>query len=160
MKILKIISGGQTGADQAGLKVAKDYNIKTGGFAPHDFTTKDGPNRTLLQSRYGLVESTGGYVQRTGENVKASDGTIRLAVSFTTPGEKCTLNAITKHNKLHIDVYLLDPIPVQEVVNWILNNNIIVLNVAGNTQNTLGFNTFKLTYEYLSEVIKVLEKCG
>ncbi len=157
MQLIKIISGGQTGADQAGLKVAKVYNIKTGGFAPHDFTTKDGPNRTLLQSRYGLVESTGGYKQRTGENVKASDGTIRLAISFITPGEKCTFNAIKKYNKPYIDVSLLDPIPASKVVNWILRNRIEVLNVAGNTQNTLGYNTFKLTYEYLKEVIEILK---
>ena len=33
-KIMKVISGGQTGADQAGLAAAKKLNIATGGTAP------------------------------------------------------------------------------------------------------------------------------
>ena len=42
MKIFKIISGGQTGADKGGLIAAKKANIKTGGIAPKGFMTEAG----------------------------------------------------------------------------------------------------------------------
>lgn len=51
-KVARVISGGQTGADIAGLNVAKELNIKTGGLLPRDFWTEDGRNFSL-QSRFG-----------------------------------------------------------------------------------------------------------
>lgn len=158
MLIEKVISGGQTGADQAGLYVAKKFGIETGGFAPKDFMTKEGTNKILLHRGYGLIESTGGYKQRTWENVESSDGTIRLAISFSSPGELCTYNAIKKYNKPWIDINLLNPLPIEEVIEWILLNDIKVLNVAGNTQGTAGHDIFKMSYRYLTEVFKFLSE--
>lgn len=37
--LLKVISGGQLGADQAGLAAAKAVGIRTGGFAPKNYKT-------------------------------------------------------------------------------------------------------------------------
>lgn len=51
----KVISGGQTGADQAGLKAAKKCGIPTGGFIPPRFVTSNGPS-PWLGEEYGLVE--------------------------------------------------------------------------------------------------------
>ena len=48
--IEKIISGGQTGADQAALDVAVKYNIPYGGWIPRGRRTEAGP----LPSRYRL----------------------------------------------------------------------------------------------------------
>ena len=45
--IKKIISGGQTGADQIGLEVALSLGIPTGGTAPKGFITETGPNYKL-----------------------------------------------------------------------------------------------------------------
>ena len=39
----KIISGGQTGVDQAALRAAKACGIPTGGWAPKGWRTEDGP---------------------------------------------------------------------------------------------------------------------
>lgn len=158
MMIKKVISGGQTGADQAGLKIAKLYKIETGGYAPKGFITKDGPNRTLLQKVYGLTESDGSYKKRTWENVESSDGTIRLAVNFTTTGEICTLNGIKKYKKPWIDVDLLKPRPVKDCFDWLVFHQIEVLNIAGNTQNTLGFDIYKMTCEYLKEFFKLVKR--
>lgn len=140
----KIISGGQIGADQAGLHVAKMFNLETGGWAPKKYMTKDGPNHDL-RLLYDLKEHVGGYKERTWENVKESDGTIRFAFTFKSPGEICTLNAINHFKKPYVDVNFTDPIPHFKVVSWLINNKIEVLNIAGNARK----NIFKLVSEYL-----------
>jgi hypothetical protein len=48
-KIVKVISGGQTGADQGGLVAARTLKIETGGTAAKGWLTEDGPKRKLLQ---------------------------------------------------------------------------------------------------------------
>jgi len=59
-----IVSGGQTGADQAGLRAAKAAGIETGGWAPHGWTTEKGPAPWLAD--YGLAECPiPGYPART-----------------------------------------------------------------------------------------------
>ena len=35
----RLISGGEVGADQGGLMAAKQFGIKTGGYAPFDYMT-------------------------------------------------------------------------------------------------------------------------
>ena len=41
-KTIKVISGGQAGADQGGLAAAYDLQIETGGTAPYKYNTKWG----------------------------------------------------------------------------------------------------------------------
>ena len=91
----RVISGGQTGADQAGLIVARRFGLPTGGWMPHGWKTATGPNPQLGQE-FGLREHAGDYAARTAANVRDSDGTIRLAASFQTLGERCTAKWI-KH---------------------------------------------------------------
>ena len=43
----KVVSGGQTGADRAGLKAACILGIETGGWAPTGFATANGNDPTL-----------------------------------------------------------------------------------------------------------------
>ena len=52
--MLTIISGGQTGADQAGLHAARRAGLPTGGTAPRLWMTEDGPAPWLAD--FGLVE--------------------------------------------------------------------------------------------------------
>ncbi|MFZ8324119.1 YpsA SLOG family protein, partial [Staphylococcus aureus] len=42
MKLKKVISGGQTGADQAGLRAGKAAGLETGGMVPKGCLTDDG----------------------------------------------------------------------------------------------------------------------
>lgn len=151
-----IISGGQTGADQAGLEVGKQLKLRTGGYAPKGWITKDGPNQELLQGRYNLREHKSGYKERTYENARVSDGTIRCAVDFFSPGELCTLNATKKHNKPHFDIYLPNPPAEEEFVIWIIRYQIKTLNVAGNTQHTKGFDIYSMTYNWLYRAMQNL----
>jgi len=72
----KIISGGQTGADQGGLEAAKILGVETGGRVPLGFKTEIGPMPDL-GPQFGLVELVSGeYAPRTRYNVVDSDGTI------------------------------------------------------------------------------------
>jgi len=151
----KIISGGQTGADQGGLRAGKRCGIPTGGMAPKGFLTETGPN-PLLGSVYGLVESKSDkYPPRTKQNVKDSDGTIRFAVDFATAGEVLTLRLARECKRSHIDVDILDPIAHEVVAQWIRDNGVRVLNVAGNREKThSGIADF--VEDYLCKVIQLL----
>lgn len=134
-----VVSGGQTGVDQAALFAAKQCGIETGGWAPKGWVTQVGPNVELLRDTFGLQECpTSGYKARTWRNVRNSDATLRLARTFSTPGERCTMNAIRYYGKRSLDVDLtlqngLDP---PFVVQWLLDEQITVLNVAGNSEQT------------------------
>lgn len=50
-----VISGGQTGADQAGLRAAKAFGIPTGGYAPRGWLVETG-TAPWLSGEFGLVE--------------------------------------------------------------------------------------------------------
>ena len=158
MILKKVISGGQTGADQAGLAAAFMYTIPTGGVAPANFKTAAGPSVELLRDTYKL-EARGSYSSRTLENVNQSDGTIRLCIDFNSPGERCTLNAINQYEKPFLDVDLLNPFLCSIAANWIVNNNIYILNIAGNGEGKNGrSDIFILTFNYLCAVFGVLNK--
>jgi len=147
----KIVSGGQSGADIAALVTAKQYGISTGGWIPKGWMTSFGPKPEYGEI-YGIKEhKSSGYKARTWANIFDSSGTIRLAFNFSSAGEICTLNGIKKYDKLYIDVDLANPLPVEQVIDWILQNNIEILNVAGNSEKTCP-GTFSEVCEYLSTV--------
>jgi len=126
MVVKKIISGGQTGADQAGLYVGCQFGFEVGGTAPARYMTDDGPNPDLLKDTYGLIEGPSGYRERTIRNVKDSDGTVWFGRT-TSPGAKLTLNTVKRESKPSIE----NP-TVQQLKDWIIEHDIQVLNVAGN----------------------------
>jgi hypothetical protein len=51
----RVITGGQSGADQAGWRAARAAGIPTGGFMPKGFLTEDGP-RPEFAEEFGAVE--------------------------------------------------------------------------------------------------------
>lgn len=124
--ITKIISGGQTGADLGGLKAARELGIPTSGFAPKNFMTELGPNLEL-RDVYGLVDEGDNYVTRTEKNVKISDATVIFATSPSSAGTKLTVQCCGKYKK----PITLNPTP-GFLRTWLLENEIEVLNVAGN----------------------------
>jgi hypothetical protein len=171
--IEKIISGGQTGADLGGLVAAKKLGIPTGGTSPPNWITENGPNFDLKrvyglkeyvlehnypESAFPMRESTRilkGYVDRTAINVEDSDGTIRIAQVWGSPGEKCTMNAIKKYNKPYLDIDCHDLSAAKDLANWIKENKIKTLNVAGNRESKApGIEEF--TVSLLTETFKFL----
>lgn len=144
----KIISGGQTGADIAGLMAAKYHNITTGGYMPKGWITLGGP-RPDYELTYGLKQhASASYAARTYANVQVSDGTLRIAFNFASSGELCTLKAIQKLKKPHLDVDLHNPRPIKDVIDWIEKYNIKTLNIAGNSEQTFAGST-GATLDYL-----------
>ena len=150
---MKIISGGQTGADQAGLKAAKLLGFKTSGWAPKGWLTSDGPKQQLLES-FQLIESEEDYKGRTWENVRDSNATIRLAVDFDSPGEICTMEAINYFKKPWLDIDLLNPKPIQELIEFLVLVKPSILNIAGNTQGTNNYDIHKASYNYLIKSLR------
>ncbi len=148
----KIISGGQIGADIAGLIVGKEFGLETGGCMPNGFLTKSGP-RPEYVDMFGVYEhKSPKYPPRTYENAKMSDGTIRFANNFNSRGELCTLKAIKQYDKPYFDVDIDSPPPVSDLIGWIVNNKIETLNVAGNANK----ETFDFVMLWLHIALKSL----
>jgi hypothetical protein len=150
MNLIKVISGGQTGADTGGLMAAKRFGIETGGWMPKGFKTLNGP-KPFMAEKYSCKEHwSENYAVRTELNVRESDGTVRFAGDFSSRGEVCTLKAINKCKKPHFDIDLSDPPKVEEFLKWLEDNGVLTLNVAGNSEQTFAQSTSR-TYEYLVE---------
>jgi hypothetical protein len=131
MLVKKIVSGGQTGADQAALDFALAENIPHGGWIPKGRLTEKGP----LPAKYQLQEmATDSYPKRTEQNVIDSDGTLIISHGRLTGGSALTLELAVKHTKphLHLDMEGLEVTSAKRLVKtWAEENNIEVLNVAG-----------------------------
>lgn len=157
--IEKIISGGQTGADQIGLTVAQHLKIKTGGCAPKDFMTETGPCeslKTLFGLREVTTEETAEFAKLTGKsdrytartyiNARDSDGTVYFAANPNSPGSKTTKRGCNEYKK----PFIMNP-DVGQLVEFIRKNRIRILNVAGNRES-------KLSSAYAKEIGKTLEE--
>ena len=131
MIIKKIISGGQTGADQAALDAAIKLGFPHGGWAPKGRKTEAGP----LPEKYNLQEMpTGSYPERTEQNVIDSDGTVIISHGKLTGGSKLTDKLAEKHLRpcLHVDLNKTAAfIAVSIISSWIDLHKIKILNVAG-----------------------------
>lgn len=161
MRILsQVISGCQTGADEAGLQAAYDLGIKTGGWMPKGYRTLTGP-RPDLAKRFGLRQhSSAAYNERTWDNVLEADATIRFASNFKSAGEKCTLNAIKAHSKPYLDFdipFLFFGGEVVHAAEFIYDHKIVVLNIAGNSEQTSP-NIYKYVYSFLTNVFQLIKK--
>ena len=127
----KIISGGQTGADQGALDFAIDYNFRCGGYCTKGRKSEKG----IIPFKYRLIElETDDYVERTRKNVIESDGSVIVSDEFEI--QEGTLNTIKfceRFSKpfLIYDVNF-DPINYELFQDWLKKNKIKILNVAGN----------------------------
>lgn len=129
-RLRKVISGCQTGADQAGLFAAEALGICTGGWVTRDNRTESG-SRMDLVDRFGLAcLPTDDYAVRTLHNVNASDGTVIFG-SFARVEERGT--ALTARLvAVYKGASCLITNPTAEQLNrWIRLMGIEVLNVAG-----------------------------
>ena len=127
--VQKIISGGQTGVDRAGLDFAIERGIPHGGWCPKGRSAED----RSIDARYQLTEtSTKNYPQRTEKNVREADGTVILTVSAKlTGGSKKTASLATAHGKPWIHVHVGQHDAAPRLRAFIRDNQIRTLNVAG-----------------------------
>lgn len=101
-----IISGGQTGADMAGLYAARELGYDTGGTAAPNFSTSKGLREQLLKS-FGLsalpLESSwaSSYTKRSMLNVDNATATVAFRVKSGSPGTEKTIGyCMTKKWKM------------------------------------------------------------
>jgi len=94
-----IISGGQTGADKAGLMAAKKVGFATGGIAPKGYKNELGVDLEL-KTIYQLEESTHfNYAKRTQLNVKKADCTLIFSENSNSKGTQLTMKFCIQFNK-------------------------------------------------------------
>ena len=129
--IEKIISGGETGTDQAALDAAIKWQIPHGGWTPKGRLTESGK----LPDKYQLQEMpTKSYAARTEQNVIDSNGTLIISHGPLSEGSKYTHQMAIKHKRpcLHIDLNKKhDFDAAKQVYQWITKHGIEILNVAG-----------------------------
>lgn len=129
--LTKIISGGQTGTDQAALDAAIKHDIPHGGWIPKGRKTEDG----ILPDKYKLDEMPmASYPKRTEKNILDSDGTLIFSRGKLTGGSALTRKMAKKHQKpwVHIDLEKVQETEASKIISgWIDNHDIHILNVAG-----------------------------
>ena len=127
-QIRRIVSGGQTGVDRGALDAALQLGIPHGGWCPQGRIAEDG----TIPARYQLRETASAeYRIRTEQNVLDSDGTLILYRGQLQGGTELTYRLACKHAKPHLLVDLLDSTDPQSTRQWLAENGIQVLNVAG-----------------------------
>lgn len=134
---MKVISGGQTGVDQAALRAAKALGIETGGWAPRGWLTEDGPAPWLAD--YGLEEMrVVDYPARTRANIGSAGATLLLVCGIVGYGSRGTQLALTELRgqlKPHCVQDLCRGPDAGAVAGWLTGLGVRVLNVAGNRES-------------------------
>ena len=129
-KKITIISGGQTGVDRAALDVAIKLGIDYGGFCPKGRLAEDG----VIPYKYVLEEiKSFKYSKRSLANVKLSDASLVIYQGILSGGTLKTIEYCKQHNKPVFAINLLETLNRIRVNfnNWIHNNHVTVLNIAG-----------------------------
>jgi hypothetical protein len=128
---IKIISGGQTGVDRAALDVALELGLPCGGWCPRGRLAEDG----RIPDRYPLAEHpSDAFPPRTRANIEDADGTaVLLARSADRQGggTALTLRLAAASGKPYFVGYVNDPRDALALRNWLADNRVTVLNVAG-----------------------------
>lgn len=159
----KVISGGQIGADEAGLFAARSVGLETGGTAPMNFRTHKGSNM-LLKDTYGLTaDESFNYKPRTIKNVMGSDGTVIIAKNLNSPGCALTWRTARQHTKPCFTLSVPDrQLTIGELARhmvalreWLVSNQIEVLNVAGNRDHLPSkYKLFDIVVEILTPLFE------
>lgn len=127
--IKEIISGGQTGVDRAALDVAKKLKVPYGGWCPRGRWAEDG----VIPACYLNMKETPTEKpeQRTEWNVRDSDGTLIIVKDEPMGGTLYTIEMAVKHRKPFYILNLSNEKNINNVIFWIKDQNVRVLNVAG-----------------------------
>lgn len=159
--IEKIISGGQTGADQAGLDIAIHFGMDYGGYLPRGRRTERG--RLPFRYRNMIETDSRDYPTRTILNIVNSDGTIVITFGDPTGGSALTLRKCLEKFKPSLHVNLKHFVNAalmgtnneqarDAICKWLTNNAIDILNVAGSRLSKVP-DIYERVYSILEMVI-------
>ncbi|NPA25750.1 MAG: molybdenum cofactor carrier [Deltaproteobacteria bacterium] len=150
--VRKVISGGQTGADRAGLDAAIESSLPIGGWCPRGRRAEDVP----IAVRYPLQETdSAAYRVRTELNVRDSDGTLVFTVGPPSGGTALTIEKARLFAKPCLVVDLERNGDPRVVEDWLRENEIEVLNIAGPRESN-----FPGIYERAKSFLRALFRAG
>jgi hypothetical protein len=130
-RLSTIISGGQTGADRAGLEAARALGLATGGWAPSRYWTERGPDLSLKS--FSLREG-GSLQERTRRNVADADATVVFACR-PSPGSDLTVRLARQLGKPCRVIDPFAPGAAAEFRAFLDQARPGVLNVAGHRES-------------------------
>lgn len=132
LRLRRVISGGQTGADRAALDAAVALDLQSGGWVPAGRRAEDG---VVPESYRALRETpTSDYAERTQRNVRDADGTVVFAHGPAAGGTELTVTYARRlgTSLLFIDLDETDvATAAARLREWLRANEIVTLNVAG-----------------------------
>lgn len=148
--MLKIISGGQSGADRAALDFCLENNIPCGGHCPKGRLAEDG----CIADKYPLIETQSeDYTERTRLNVEHSDGALIIYRDVMDAGTQLTLDIIKTMEKPYFSINLslnIDPVIVK---NWLFNNEVSTVNIAGPRESSCP-EIYQQSKLFLSKILQ------
>ena len=141
-RLEKVISGGQTGVDTAGVTIARELGFSTGGTVPVNGLRErvNGQSNNISKEdmvKFGFEEvqditASNPYTDRTRANVQNSDGTVYiLASKYLASGEESAGYKATSRAAMELGKPFAVVHSAQELREFVINNNIRVLNIAG-----------------------------
>lgn len=145
----KVVSGGQSGADLAGLDWAIQNNVPHGGWCPKGRKSEDG----LIGEEYQLAETPeSNYLQRTEWNVRDSDATLIFTLSEKLDGgSKKTAEFCTKLGKPYL--HFRPGVHPKFIARFLARHQVKVLNVAGKRESSAP-GVYRLTIDALTQSLK------
>lgn len=133
--MLKIISGGQTGADRGALDAALGLGAPCGGWCPKGRKSEAGP----IPPEYLLRETpSDDYAERTRWNVRDSDGTVIFTYGLPKGGSALTAEIALELGRpcLLIDLgRARAEDAAARLRRWVHTQGILTLNVAGSRES-------------------------
>jgi hypothetical protein len=142
-RLVKVISGGQTGVDQAALRAARDCGLQIGGWCPPGRVCEAG----LIPAEFPLQETEADRSpgapdvprsQRTEWNVRDSDGTvvIQAADAAADPGTSWAIGCAARFDKPLLVCRVDDPEAVKKIQQWLAAFRIETLSIGGPSEST------------------------
>ncbi|MEY2547993.1 MAG: hypothetical protein QOD64_575 [Verrucomicrobiota bacterium] len=141
--LTKVISGGQTGVDQAALRAARDCGLEIGGWCPPGRVCEAGVIPAEFPLRVTEQERSPDALhvprsQRTEWNVRDSDGTlvIQSANASRDAGTEWAWKCAARYGKPLLNCDVDDPDEANKIREWLTAFAIETLSVGGPSEST------------------------